>query len=85
MLSGTLEGEFLDLRQADLQAEFDPDSYAASQALARIHRLTERGLAYPSLRAQGGSCVVGLLTDTVRDLKHHHQVVMVWDGKEMAL
>ncbi len=43
------------------------------------------GLAYPSLRAPGGSCVVGFRIDTVRDLKHHHQVVMAWDGKELAL
>jgi hypothetical protein len=85
MLAGVLEGEFLDLRRADLQAEFDPDSYGASQAFARIHRLAERGLAYPSLRAPGGNCVVGFLPGTVRDLKHHHQVVMAWDGKELAI
>ncbi|MDR3669517.1 MAG: RES family NAD+ phosphorylase [Holophaga sp.] len=85
MLSGTLEGEFLDLRSADLRAEFDRNSYGASQAFARIHQPAERGLAYPSLRAPGGSCVVGFRTDTVRDLKHHHQVVMAWDGKELAL
>jgi hypothetical protein len=85
MLTGTLEGVFLDLRGADLHAEFDPDSYVASQAFARVHRLTERGLAYPSQRAPGGCCVVGFRPETVRDLKHHHQVVMAWDGKELAI
>ena len=85
MLSGTLEGAFLDLRRTGLQAELDPHSYGASQAYARIHRLTGRGLTYPSLRAPGGTCVVGFRPETVRDLKHHHQVVMVWDGRELAL
>ena len=85
MLSGALEGGFLDLRRAHLPAELAPDSYEASQAFARIHRRTERGLAYPSIRARGGTCVVGFLPETVRELRHHHQVVMAWDGKELAI
>jgi RES domain-containing protein len=85
MLAGTLEGGFLDLRQADLPAVLAPDSYAASQAFARTHRPAERGLAYPSLRAPGGNCVVGFRPETVRDLKHHHQVVMAWDGQALAI
>lgn len=85
MLSGTLNGEFLDLRGADLKGVFDPEGYAASQAFARAHRMTERGLAYESLRAPGGSCVVGFLPETVRDLQHHHQVVMVWNGEALTL
>lgn len=85
MLAGTLDGTFLDLRGAGLRAELDPDSYDASQAFARVHRRHERGFAYPSLRAPGGSCVVGFLPETVRDLKHHHQVVMAWDGKELGI
>jgi RES domain-containing protein len=85
MLSGSLEGRFLDVRRAGLVAEFDPESYGASQAFARIQRLAERGLAYPSLRSPGGNCVVGFLPETVRDLKHHHHVVMAWDGKELAI
>ena len=85
MLSGTLEGAFLDLRGAKFQAELDPNSYSASQAFARSHRLTDRGLAYPSLRAAGGTCVVGFRPETVCDLKHHHQVVMSWDGENLAI
>ena len=85
MLSGTLEGAFLDLRGAKFQAELDPNSYGASQAFARSHRLTDRGLAYPSLRATRGTCVVGFRPETVRDLKHHHQVVMAWDGENLAI
>ena len=85
MLSGVLDGEFLDLRGTYLPAEFYPESDSASQAFARIHRRTERGLTYPSLRAPGGSCVVGFRPDTVMDLKHHHQVVMAWDGRNLSL
>ena len=85
MLAGTLHGEFLDLRRTAPPDVLAPDSYGASQAFARIHRLAGRGLAYPSLRAPGGTCVVGFLPGTVRELKHHHQVVMLWDGKALAL
>ena len=83
MLRGTLEGAFLDLGgDSGLLA---PDSYAASQRFAREHRAAERGLAYPSVRAAGGNCVVGFRPETVRDLRHHHQVVMSWDGSRLAL
>jgi hypothetical protein len=85
MLLGILEGVFLDLRQADLPALQAPDDYNASQRFAREHRVLERGFAYWSVRAKGGSCVVGFRPETVRDLKHHHQVVMSWDGTRMML
>jgi RES domain-containing protein len=85
MLQGTLDGSFLDLRQAPWPALLAPEDYAAAQAFARERRSTERGLAYPSVRAPGGSCVVGFRPETVRDLKHHHQVVMTWDGLHLAL
>ena len=80
-----IRDRFLDLRGAKLQAELDPNSYGASQAFARSHRLTDRGLAYPSLRSAGGTCVVGFRPETVRDLKHHYQVVMAWDGESLAI
>jgi hypothetical protein len=59
--------------------------YGASRQFARGHRQPVRGLAYASVRAVGGSAVVGFRPETVRDLKHHHQVVMSWDGSQLAL
>ncbi len=85
MLLGTLEGSFLDIRRADLPAVYAPDDYGPSQAFAREHRETERGLAYASVRRSGGSCVVGFKPETVRDLRHHHQVVMSWDGTKLEI
>jgi RES domain-containing protein len=85
MLVGTLGGLFLDIRKARLPAVYAPDSYVASQQFAREHRLTERGLAYASVRAPGGSAVVGFRPETVRELRHHHQVVMSWDGAQLEL
>lgn len=85
MLWGTLDGAFLDLRQAKVPGLYDPDDYHVSQRFARGHRAAERGLAYTSVRAEGGTCVVGFRPETVRELKHHHQVVMTWDGARMML
>jgi len=85
MLLGGLEGAFLDLRQVKAPGLYAPDDYRAGQRLARDLRASERGLAYASVRAAGGSCVVGFRPETVRDLKHHHQVVMSWDGARMTL
>ncbi len=85
MLVGTLEGAFLDIRQARLPAVYAPDDYGAAQQFAREHRASERGLAYASVRAAGGSAVVGFRPEAVGELKHHHQVVMSWDGSRLAL
>ena len=85
MLVGTLDGAFLDLRRSTASGVYAPDDYGASQQFAREHRTAERGLAYASVRASGGSCVVGFRPETVRDLQHHHQVVMSWDGSRMML
>jgi len=85
MLLGSLEGAFLDLRRNRIPGLDDPDDYGASQRFAREHRASERGLAYASVRAAGGGCVVGFRPETLRGLKHHHQVVMSWDGSRMTL
>jgi len=85
MLQGTLMGAFLDLRQARIPGLYASDDYQASQRFARDHRGSERGLVYASVRLAGGTCVVGFRPETVGDLKHHHQVVMSWDGSRMTL
>jgi hypothetical protein len=85
MLLGTLEGTFLDIRHGTLPAVYAPGDYGAAQQFAREHRASERGLAYRSVRSAGGSAVVGFQPETVRELKHHHQVVMAWDGAHLAL
>jgi RES domain-containing protein len=85
MLQGALAGSFLDIRRAELPEVCAADDYSASQRFAREHRLRERGLAYASVRAPGGGCVVGFWPETVRELRHHHQVVMSWDGAEMRI
>jgi len=84
MLLGALDGAFLDLREG-FAALRDPDDYGPSQRFAREHRASERGLVYSSVRAPGGTCVVGFRPETVRELRHHHQVVMTWDGARMDI
>ena len=84
MLLGSLEGTFLELRHARSLGLAGED-YRASQDFARLHRASERGLAYASVRRAEGNCVVGFRPDTVRDLRYHHQVVMSWDGVRMNL
>jgi hypothetical protein len=84
MLKGALEGLFLDVRQPRVSGLYAPDDYSASQRFARERRPLERGLVYSSVREEGGTCVVGFRPETVRELRHHHQVVMGWDGAKLT-
>jgi len=75
-----------DLRSAAFGAVHDPDSYTASQALARRLRAEGCwGLAYRSVRFEGGSCVALLrpkaLALPVRQGPH---IALQWDGERIA-
>lgn len=85
MLQGSLDGTLMDIRRSRLPGIYDPNDYRESQAFARTHRATERGLAYTSVRRPGGSCVVGFRPEAVPDLRHHHHVVMNWDGSVLSI
>ncbi len=58
-LVGAVDNEFHDIRgEAEYEDCIDPDSYGASQELARALRAAgSKGIAYPSVRDPSGECV----------------------------
>jgi hypothetical protein len=64
----------------------DPDSYAASQALARALRIAgSDGLAYPSIRHAGGECAALFYPDCVSNPIQGRHLDYHWDGARVDL
>lgn len=77
-LRGRRDGRFLSV--------YDPDSYAASQSLARQLRATgSAGLCYDSVREPGGQCVA-LFTPraAVPPARQAEHVSLHWNGQRMS-
>jgi hypothetical protein len=67
------------------RAEHDPDSYASSQALARMLRETgSNGLVYDSARHADGQCVAAFLPDVVAPCVQERHLLYRWDGRRIA-
>ena len=59
----------------------DPNSYVASQALARALRgAGSDGIAYPSIRHPGGECVALFYPDCASDPRQGRHLDYHWDG-----
>ncbi|MGF1543342.1 MAG: RES family NAD+ phosphorylase [Parvularculaceae bacterium] len=86
-LVGSIDNEFHDLRGAGgFEDCLDPDSYVASQELARrLRAFGSNGVTYPSVRDAGGKCVGACWPDVVglpvqgRHLGYH------FDGERIDL
>ncbi|RNJ61823.1 MAG: RES domain-containing protein [Porphyrobacter sp. IPPAS B-1204] len=64
----------------------DPDSYAASQALARhLRRAGSDGVAYPSVRHPGGECVALFYPDCASNSLQGRHLDYHWDGQRVDL
>lgn len=77
-----------DLRGAGTadHAPLDPDSHAASQALARVLRSNgSDGLVYPSVRHPGGECVGLFYPDGASDPVQGRHLDYHWDGSRVDL
>ena len=79
----------LDNRLHDLRggwsAAHDPDSYAASVALA--HTLRDggsNGLVYDSVRHRGGECLAAFYPDVVAPCVQAQHLIYRWDGARIA-
>ena len=76
-----------DLRPADAVAPsvYDPESYAASRALAAaLRRAGSLGLVYRSVRHPGGECVAVLRPPVLSAAKQAQHLAYVWDGARIA-
>jgi Sulfatase-modifying factor enzyme 1/RES domain len=62
-------------------AVFDPDSYAASQAIGRkLHAVGSEGVVYRSVRHAGGTCLAIYKPRLVQNMTQGVHLRYVWDG-----
>ncbi len=72
-------------RLTDLPQVYDPDNYAAGQALARVLRMENSwGIAYDSVRRGGGQCVAVFRPKALRHCRQSQHVSFIWDGSRMT-
>jgi RES domain-containing protein len=80
----SLAGDFVDLRQAPGHPSLDPDtqrSYPIGGALAESTRAAGlNGIIYPSVRHQGGTCIVALRPAAVQSVRQGSVYRMTWRG-----
>jgi hypothetical protein len=77
-------GRLHDLR-GGWPAEHDPDSYAASRALAkRLRDDGSNGIVFDSVRHAGGECVAVFYPDLVAPCIQSEHLIYRWDGTRIA-
>lgn len=63
----------------------DPDSYAVSQTLgASLRQQGSGGVAYRSVRREGGRCVGLFKANGARDCLHAAHLLYIWDGERFT-
>lgn len=84
----SVDADLHDLRSTagEPVAALDPDSYAASQALARASKgRGSDGIAYPSVRHPGGECVALFYPDCASNPVQGRHLDYHWDGGRVDL
>jgi len=79
--------KFHDLRGArkSMANIYDPDSYAASQTLARkLRDMDSNGVVYDSVRDPEGECIAVYRPRLVKNLRQGVHLRYVWDGERIA-
>jgi RES domain-containing protein len=73
-------------RREALPEIYHPTDYAAGQAFAREARVARSwGIAYDSVRRDGGTCVAVLRPRAVLECKQAQHLGYVWDGERISL
>jgi RES domain-containing protein len=84
MLS-SMAGVFVDLRQLPHHASLNPDpvmSYPVGNAVAAATRASgHNGIIYPSVRYEGGTCIVALWPNVVQSVVQGAMYRLTWSGK----
>jgi hypothetical protein len=84
----SVDADLQDLRSTagEPVASLGPDSYAASQALARaLKGEGSDGIAYPSVRHPGGECVALFYPDCASNPIQGRHLDYHWDGERVDL
>ena len=71
--------------QTEMAAIYAPDDYGASQALARrLHGEGSAGIAYDSVRREGGECVALFRPKTLSSVRQGAHLLYKWNGAEIG-
>jgi hypothetical protein len=79
--------EFHDIRgrMEQMPDIYDPDSYLASQKLARVlKRSGSNGIVYDSVRHAGGECLAVYRPRLIQNCRQGTHLRYVWDGKRIS-
>jgi RES domain-containing protein len=80
----SLAGDFVDLRHRPAHLALDPDearAYPLGNVLAEQARIAGlNGIIYPSVRHEGGTCIVALRPAAVQSVRQGAIYRMIWDG-----
>ncbi len=82
-----LDAELHDIRNPETEQTdfYSPDSYAASQQLARTLRNTgSDGIVYQSVRHEGGECAAAFRPRLLSNSRQERHLCYVWDGHAIA-
>lgn len=82
-----LDGELHDLRgqKATQPLVYHNDNYAAGQHLAKtLRKEGSNGIAYDSVRREGGECVAVLRPRLLSNGRQERHLCYVWDGRQIA-
>src|SRR5690606_21473958 len=82
-----LGGELHDLRgrQSDFALVYHRSDYAAAQHLARTLRKDgSNGIAYDSVRQEGGECVAVFRPPLLSNARQERHLCYVWDGSRIG-
>lgn len=78
---------FHDIRglRAEQPQIYDPDSYVSSQELGRrLRRAGSNGIAYDSVRHEGGQCLAIFRPRLIQNLRQGMHLRYVWDGARIS-
>lgn len=86
VLVADLDGSLHDLRgqSRSFRAAYDPDSYTASQALAReLREAGTNGIAWDSVRRADGECAAAFRPRLLARCREQRTLTYVWNGKQI--
>lgn len=82
-----VSAKFHDLRgmRRQLEAVYDPDSYATSQVLGRnLHQAGSNGIVFESVRDPQGECLAIFKARLIKKLRQGVHLRYVWDGASIT-
>ena len=87
VLEAELDGRLHDIRgrQQQFAAVYDPVDYRTSQKFAeRLRAEGSDGIAYDSVRLEGGQCVAVFRPRRIRSCRESLHLTYVWDGERVS-